>query len=330
MWVALSCGAVVVAHPGEARAQGAEPSAADTAKAQQAFLKGVQLFNIKKYGAALEQFQISYDTVPSPNSRLYVARCKLQLGESVEAYREFGKVIDEANQRAASEPKYKPTAETAELEQTELAAKIALVSASVIGAEPGAKLTLNGAIVPNEEWGNAQPLEPGSATLTLQTADGRELTETVEIAAGERKDVTLDATPVAPPPDDTPPPPPPAEEPSEPPGVLLPIGIAAAGVGVVGLGLFAIAGSMSNSTFDELEATCGNSPCPESEQETIDAGKTEQTVANVGLIVGAVGLAAGTALIIVSLTGGKSSGELEVGGAKVDIAPGYLGVRSTF
>jgi hypothetical protein len=105
----------------------------------------------------------------------------------------------------------------------------------------------------------------------------------------------------------------------------------AAGVGVAGLGLFTVAGIMANSTYSDLSESCGG-PCPPDRQGDVDAGKTEQTLANIGLIVGAVGLAAGATLFVLSVTGGESepTDEGSAPSSQLVVGPGYAGLRSSF
>jgi hypothetical protein len=67
----------------------------------------------------------------------------------------------------------------------------------------------------------------------------------------------------------------------------------AGGVGVAGLLTFAIFGSMNNSKFSDLEEQCPNQVCPTRLEDDADTGQTYQTIANVGLFVGVIGLATG-------------------------------------
>ena len=64
-------------------------------------------------------------------------------------------------------------------------------------------------------------------------------------------------------------------------------------------------------------------PCPPSEQGTIDRGKRDQTIANVGLAVGALG--AGAAVLFVVL-------DRRADGREVAVLPGWSSValRGTF
>ena len=139
-------------------------------------------------------------------------------------------------------------------------------------------------------------------------------------AAGETKSVTLSF---------------PAEAPSESDQSsggkkLTPLrigAIAAAGVGVVGMVLFAVQGSASNATYDDLKEKCNGGPCPQEFAADIDKGRTQQTVANIGLGLGIVGLGAGAALFVLSMTKKPDTTQPQTTWL---VGPGSVGVRGTF
>jgi hypothetical protein len=143
--------------------------------------------------------------------------------------------------------------------------------------------------------------------------------QTLTLAAGETKTVEIEA--VAPPP---PPPPVVAVAPPPPPRPaekLRPYAYVAGGIGAAGVITFAIAGALANAKYSRLQSDCNNGPCPPSKADDISSGRTQQTIANVGLVVGLVGIAAGTTLFIVSAPD-KSGSQ-----ASVVVGPGWLGVR---
>ncbi|WP_438018335.1 tetratricopeptide repeat protein [Sorangium sp. So ce315] len=304
-------------------------------RAQSLFKKGAALFESRRYALALEQFRASYAAVASPNSRLYIARCLAELGDLTEAYLEFEGVADEAAARAKTEERYAQTEQTAHLERDEIARKIALLTVTVARPESATSLTIAGKEVPRERWGQPYPVKPGKAEVVLRT-QVTSIPQTVELSAGEAKTLPIDADASGPsgaPDGDaglldegTIPP---AAAPS-PRAYLRPYAYAAGGVGVAGLGVFTIAGLMANGTYSDLAETC-RGPCPVDRQDDVDAGKTQKTVANVGLVVGAIGLVTGTTLFILSFTGG-GAGEPQPSATSPEllIAPGYVGLRGAF
>jgi tetratricopeptide (TPR) repeat protein len=321
--------------PPAARADGAEaaPSPAAVDKAQRLFKKGAALYAKKKYALALEQFRGSYAIVRSPNSRLYVARCLADLGSPVDAYLEFDTTADEAAARAQTEERYAKTQQTALLERDELGRKLGLLTVTLAHADAAASLEIAGHEVPRSRWGKAFPVRPGSAAVVLRTRAGSSVTRTVPLSAGEAKTISLDAAPsaatempVATTPEEAPP------ELSAGASAshrrLRPYAYASAGIGLAGFAVFTAAGLMASSTYSDLSNTCGG-PCPPGRQDDVDAGKTQKSIANVGLVLGAVGIAAGTTLFILSLSDGSKHDE-PTASREFVVSPAFTGVRGKF
>lgn len=319
----------------EARAQQAQPAAAApdeaaTKKATALFLKGSEFFKVNRYALALEQFRQSYATVPSPNSRLYIARCLAALGEHREAHREFSKVIVEVDARGPGDQKYAPTRETARVEREELNPKVAIVTITPPAAKLDLTVRVGGEIIPPVQWNTPIAVTPGLVPVDIQIGNQAAAAQSLTLAAGEKRTIVLDASPAVqaasgkgqg------------AEPPRETKGggsLMRPVAYAAGGVGVVGMVMFAVAGSMSKSTYSKLESQCGQAPCPSTLSGDISKGKTQQTVANVGLGLGLVGLAAGTTMFLLAPSGKKGDAAPKKAGAHMELGPGYVGVAGQF
>ncbi|MFT3767746.1 MAG: serine/threonine-protein kinase [Minicystis sp.] len=285
---------------------GAAPVAGDTQKATALYLKGSELFKAKKFIPALEQFRLSYQTVPSPNSHLYIARCLAALGETREAWLEFDKVAEEAAARAATEAKYAPTRDSANVERDELTPKLGLVTIDVLRPERGSAVYIGTLRVSQDRWSRPYPIEPGTHEVRVETPGRPVVKTTLAIRGGERRAVQLDAgvgggathgpTPVA------------------SGSKMSPLrigGIVAAGVGVAGFAMFAAGGILSSGTYSDLKTTCGGDTggCHGLDvSDQISKGKTQQAIANAGLIIGAVGVAAGVTMIVISTRTKKDAG----------------------
>jgi hypothetical protein len=100
----------------------------------------------------------------------------------------------------------------------------------------------------------------------------------------------------------------------------------AGGVGVAGIGAFAILGSMASSKFDDLESRCTSRRCPAGTQEDIDTGKSLQTVANVALGLGVIGLGTGVLLYVLDA---KRETTVADTGVRVAVGPGSVSVEGT-
>jgi hypothetical protein len=314
----------------DARAAGVDPDAATPVQREQAqarFARGRKLYDKKRYEEALVEFQGSHDIVASPNARLYIGYCHRELGHFVAAYVELGRTATEARERAAADPRYAKAADSAERERAAVAPRVGFVTVAVAHAAPDTKLTIAGEEIKSAAWAEPAPVMPGTTEIVVSTPGRPDVHQNVSVAAGEKKDVALDAG--LPPPPPEPPPEPVAAPPPPPEGVsgLRIAAYVAGGVGVLGLGAFTFFGLKSNSTYNSLQSDC-HGPCPASRSNDISSGKSQQTIANVGLIVGAVGVATGVTLFI--LSSGKHESSSPAPSAALVASPTWLGVKGAF
>lgn len=71
------------------------------------------------------------------------------------------------------------------------------------------------------------------------------------------------------------------------------------GVGAVGLGIFAVSGFLAKQRFDEIQSRCGGLQCPAAETPNVEAVRALGTMSTVGIVVAGLGVAAGTAGLVV-------------------------------
>jgi hypothetical protein len=310
--------------PVTAAAQGAPGTDAKAATAH--FERGVTFYKAKQFADALAEFRASYAAVPSPNSHLYVARCLAASGDVAAAFSEFDAVVAEAETRALGEPKYAPTRDTARLERDELGEKIALVTFVVPGADPAATLEVGGRPVARERWSTPTPVKPGATEIVLRGATGTIATLSITFTPGEKRAVTVEAPAAGP---ATPAPatvaPAPARHDGSSRAWMRPAAYVAGGVGVAGLVMFAVGGAMANSTYATLQAECVG-PCPQERAGDVSAGKTQQTVANVGLALGVIGVASGVTLFLLAPRAGHDAAAT----SELVVGPGWSGLRGRF
>lgn len=311
-----------------ARAVGVVPSRATPAQREQAqarFVKGKDHQTAGRYEAAIAELSASLEVVASPNTRLVLARCHRELGHLVVAYNELGRATSEARELARDDPKYEKTADAALAERTELAAKLGLLEVGVANAEPTTTLRVAGEDVPRSAWSEPVATMPGETEVVVETPGKPPIKKSVSAQAGQKVAVSVDAAPA------------PAAGPTEPskvdmstakPTSLRPLAYVAGGVAVVGLGTFVVAGLMSRSTYSDLEGACPGGTCPKSRAEDISQGKTEQTIANVGLVVGLVGAAAGVTLFVLSRPKDRAAAMLPT--TRVVARPSSFTLEGTF
>jgi hypothetical protein len=356
-WLLPLCFASLTLAPSFAFAAGADPATATPQQkfiAQSHFTRARGALTLKNLPLALEEFRASYDVVASPNTRFSIARCLRDMNRLPEAYVEFGKTDAEATAGAATDPRYTQTADAAKKEQDAVAAQIGLVTVTITNAPADATLTVAGAAVDRAAWAQAVPVAPGAVDVVV-TSGGKELSkQSITVAAGEKKTVAIDTKPAAPPvvvpvappvvgaatpphddDDDNPwekqkraaalATPAPAIQDPNPNAKLRTYAYVAGGVGAVGLATFAIFGLLEKSTHSSLESECPNHVCPAGDYGDVSTGKTQETVANIGLIVGAVGVAAGATLFVLSLPKSSSSSS----SASLFVTPSFIGVRGS-
>jgi hypothetical protein len=88
---------------------------------------------------------------------------------------------------------------------------------------------------------------------------------------------------------------------------------------------------MANSKYHDLQSAC-HGPCPASKADQISSGKTDQTIANVGLVVGAIGVAAGVTLFVVSAPKSHDPAREQEpkASAALTVGPSWIGMRGAF
>ncbi|HVY46275.1 MAG TPA: hypothetical protein VHB21_10370, partial [Minicystis sp.] len=303
----------------------AQPSSADAAHADPKadFAAARTRFAIKDYKGALPLFQRALAASGSPNAALYVGLCLKGLRRPIEAYEAMTVAARESANKMATDASYRHTNDVAKQTLAELQKKIGLVTVTVSGAPVGVHVTVNGAPLPDERLGTPWPVPPGKVSVVAAAAGVADQRADVVVAAGADKAVPLvfaahgselaaaSPAPAAP------------EAPSRGMTPMRKTGIAVAGMGVVGLGVFALAGLMANADYDNVKRQCGGRCTGTKFQSDIDRGRTLDTLANVGLVVGVAGVAGGGVLF--ALGGRKTERD-----ASLSIGPGRVAIEGRF
>jgi hypothetical protein len=327
---------------------------AGLADAEARFFAGQKLYEGKLYEEALVQMLASHAAAPSPNSRLYIARCLRGLGRSAEAATEYAQVILEAADRLVVDAKYEATLRAAAAERTALqpvespfkppAAAFAAAEARFFAGQKLYDEKLYGPALVEMRASYAAVPSPNSRLYVArclrrigEVADALDeyamvILEAAErLAAEPRYEATLEAAATervalrdriattAPEPRvglDLPP------RERTPPAFLRPVAYAAAGVGAVGLVVWGALGVKASQRYDDLRRQCGGR-CPPSLQDQVDAGRLETAGSRAGLAVGILGLAAGATLWTTDYFGRKR--EARRAPCALRVAPSLLG-----
>jgi len=163
---------------------------------------------------------------------------------------------------------------------------------------PGAHVDAEGRAHPVRADGTAVVLHrPGVVHFVVAAPAATAAQLDATLAAGRWTDVDV-ALADAPAPASAPAPPRREEKRATP--FELPLGAGLGGLGLVGLGSFALFGLRSQSTYDDLLARCAPR-CEGSDRDAAVRADREQTIANVSLVVGAVAIVVGGALVVHAL-----------------------------
>jgi hypothetical protein len=309
----------------------AEATPVQREQAQSRFLRAKELLAKHDYDGALTELRASQEIVASPNTRLEMARCLLASGKKVAAYVEFERTAVEAKELLAQDTRYRRAYEAATAERTELEPQLGFVAMKIDNPSDGTTVTVAGEPIQRAAWTEPAPVMAGDAKVVVTTPGHAPVERAVSAKPGEKVSLTIDAqsgaldgmpagTSSPPPPDAVP-----AQQ-GNPWTSPMRIGAyVAGGIGVLGFATAAISGAMASSTYGDLNSACPNGGCPPSKAGEISSGKTQETLANVGLVVGVLGVGAGVTLFVLSMP--KHAPAATAG---LVVSPGWAGVRGTF
>lgn len=322
---ALAGAMVLGVCPSPALSQGAPPPAEPSmTQATERFFAGQKLYGDKKFEEALAEFRASYAAVPSPNSRLYIARCLRRLGRNAAAYDEYGQVILEAADKAATDKKYAATQQAAVEERAEIKDKVGTIKLAVPAGVAGVTVKVGAEEVPAARWGQPVAADVGSVTVRAEAPGRAPFEKTIEVTAAQQQEVVVEL--------------PEAKGTSGggeggggaegggggkflgPVGELplRPISIAMAGVGVAGLVLWGVFGTKAEARYEDLDAKC-DGPCDPFYQDQIDAGRRETAAATAGLVIGIVGVVGGATIFTLDLLNRKGGSDAGSAGATTSL-----------
>nr|PZN17527.1 MAG: hypothetical protein DIU78_24390 [Pseudomonadota bacterium] len=313
--------------------------------------EGAQAFQEGRWEDAIDRFGRAESLVHAPPHLLFMARAHEKLGQLVLAREAYLKVVREPLPANAPQA-FKDAQADAERELRAVEPRIARLLVRVEGAEKATDLSVvvDGQAVPPALVGVGQPIDPGRHRVEAQatgfTAEPRE----IELAEGASDEVVLTLVPAAVAGATPEPPAPSTPEPVNPlldtsvqtsrPNQGMRIGsYVAFGVGAIGLGLgtyFLIDAAKESSAADEAFEKCtAAGSCLESDpyaKETAehdDAARSARRLSIVSFAVGGVGIAAGTALLILS-NSSRSEGGVPAATVRPYFGFGQAGLLGTF
>ena len=297
------------------------------AEAKKKYQAGKSAFDGGQFEDALKDFTASYDVVASPNSHLMVARSMIKLDRKLDGYHELEAVIVEAEEARKLDAKYGKAADAARAEQAELEKSIAFLTIDM-----SSSATLAGKDVPPDQWGKPIPLLPGQFEVVLRTKAGGETRKQLTLHPGEKVTVAPEPPKAVAPVQMTT-----TEDgkvvavaPPEPGVRYDTLAWISGGVGVAGLATFTVFGLANNAKYDDIETQCVGNQCPERVADAAETGRTYQTLANVGLGVGIVGIGTAVVLWLAAPSSPPSEAVVATGGPQVTVGPRFVSVSGEF
>ncbi|HEY6727980.1 MAG TPA: hypothetical protein VI197_28420 [Polyangiaceae bacterium] len=324
----LLAACLCIASPAWAGSDIDSATEADKAKASAHYTQGMASFQAGDTAAALAEFELSYQAVKSPNSHLMVAKALIDLGRYVEAHRALTETIAEAERAEAADPKYTQTEQAAREELGRVDAQVVKLKLTLSGVQSSASVRVNDAEYGPNELTRPIVVAPGQLTLTVIDRGESVATQTLEGRAGETLNLALApepateaeatrndaAVPVA------------ARAEKRPFPRRRTTAYVAGGVGVAGAVTFGVFGLLNHAKYSDVEEQCADTLCSDSVRDDAERGHTYQTIANVGLIVGVVGLGTAVALVLTE----SETATARHPTTRVAVGPGSIRLQGTF
>jgi hypothetical protein len=278
-----------------ARPAFAQPSEEDGRRAVTLGREAMMLYEGGRYAEAHDRFAAAEGVVHSPVFVLYMARAKRAVGELLAAVERYQRVRDETLSPDAPEPWRRAQAE-ANAELADLAPRVPTIHVEGTLAE----LFVNGTPVAYE---GPLRVDPGRYVLLMRDGAGRQREEIVEVREGDALHVAF----------------PPAEIETE--GPLWPGGLLL-GLGIAGLTVGTITGTIAKVEADDIKSRCLGDSCLE-----VDAGRADQaralaTASTASFVAGGALAAVGVVLLIVRPGGAPN--------VAIDLRPGGLLLHGRF
>jgi hypothetical protein len=314
----------------------ADPTPADRETARALMQEGRDLRDAGDNVKAMARFRAADDVMHVPTTGLELARTQAALGLLVEARDTVASIRRTPSKPGDPEPFNEARRRADELDWA-LEGRVPTLTVVVLGATPiPPVLSMDGVVVPAATVGLPRSVDPGHHVILVRAGPAQAQLE-IDLAEGERRQLSL--APVAPGPgaDESPGSLAPAQpssgragERSHAPGAVTYAGL---GVGVVGLAVGIVGGAISWSDKSSLRAECPGLVCPPGQpSRDLDSANTMAVISNVSFILAGIGAGIGIASIVVGTPGPASPAAS--GSTRVQVTPvvgaRFVGMRGSF
>jgi PEGA domain len=309
----------------------AEPTASDRATARTLAQEGQHALETKNYTMAIDKFSRADSLVHAPTLLLGLARAQVGATKLVEAQENYNRIIREGV--APGAPKsWSKAVDDANKEVGAISPRIPWVTITVLGPS-SPDVVIDSTPVPAASLGVKRAINPGTHKVRVSAEGYLPQEKSIVLTEGQSLNVNIEleqAPESAPPPDKK----------ASPAAVAVDTGAGsgggewrrtvayvAFGVGGASLIVGGVAGGLAIAKHSQIADQCPDpGACSSSLRSSIDNYRRLGTIADVGFIVGGIGVAAGVVLLV------TQPKDTTVGGTQVTpyIGLGSAGVTGVF
>lgn len=317
-WSEIALAMMLLAAPASAQPAG-ETSEAQKNAAQSLFDEARRLMESERVEEACTKLEESYRLFPASGTLLNLALCHERAGRTGSAYTEFNESLARAQRDHRADRE-----QTAHAHLAALAPKLSHITVSVAANAQidGLEVALDGVPWRPASWGVPTIVDPGDHVVTAKAPGRIDWSRTVSVK-GSGDQPSIEVPPLEPTSGHPPAVPPEAgtssaSASSSPPGSVAPasstgggvatssgshgggrqtLGVILAGVGVAGLATGGVLAVLAQSKWNTAQSDCPHNLCPDDATRSRDSGAGGLADgATIGLVVGAIAVAAGAVL----------------------------------
>lgn len=159
-------------------------AADDRSEADRHFRRGVELYKDKDYAAALAEFQRAYDIQPDARTLFNIGELQGQLQDYAGALQTFRRYLDDSGKKLTPQRRRDIEKEIDKLKQR-------VATLTVTTSEPGARVSVDDVTAGYTPLGEPILVSAGKRKVTAVLAGRPPVTETVQLAGGDTKTLTL-------------------------------------------------------------------------------------------------------------------------------------------
>ena len=313
----------------------AEPTEADRTAAEALFREGKRLMDEENYAEACPKLAESQRRDPGGGTLLATAICHEKEGKLATAWAEFREALGLARAQGRQD-----RIDLAEEHIAGLEPRLPKLTVRVPPIE-GLEVTLDDAAAVID---TALPVDPGEHELVATAPGKKPWSETFTMAAAEQRTIEVPALEeaLAPAPAPGPEPEPaPAPTPTPPAdsaggGTQQILGFVVGGLGIAGIAVGAVAGSMAISKRGDSDDECPNDQCTQAGVDLNEEAKSAALVSNIGIFGGLGLVAVGTVLVLTASSDDEPTADAARRGSSWQLGPslgpegGAILLRGTF